>query len=322
MRCRCASTVAWRCIGSARPCYASSGIRRWMCCSRSKASRPRSSTRSRRRASPGTAFFPSRCRISWPSSKPVRVRPPSSRDERVREDPHAAARSRARAVARPGTRAPPPGGAVDTARRHSRRARDARDRAGRRSPGRRRARGSRPRAGRGEPARLAWRVGSRGAPGRRARDRRARRGDRAGRAPRAHAATIAPPPPPHGPREAGDRRLAAGGEPLVAALDTLDGVATRVREASVLDKAAHAEWQEALRTAARRLEAAWLALETQVVDEHRRWADEIDAVPRWRPSLWPLVTLWTPLGVALVWLGLVLGGYLPAPAWLAARLGF
>ena len=117
-------------------------------------------------------------------------------------------------------------------------------------------------------------------------------------------------------------RLAAGGEPLVAALDALDAVATRVREASVLDKAAHAEWQEALRTAARRLEAAWLALETQVADEHRRWADEIDAVARWRPSLWPLVALWTPLGVALVWLGLVLGGYLPAPAWLAARLGF
>src|SRR5438046_10361786 len=117
-------------------------------------------------------------------------------------------------------------------------------------------------------------------------------------------------------------RLAAGGEPLVAALDALDAVRTRVREASVLDKAAHAEWQEALRTAARRLEAAWLALETQVADEHRRWADEIDAVARWRPSLWPLVALWTPLGVALVWLGLVLGGYLPAPAWLAARLGF
>ena len=117
-------------------------------------------------------------------------------------------------------------------------------------------------------------------------------------------------------------RLAAGGEPLVAALDALDAVATRVREASVLDKAAHAEWQEALRTAARRLEAAWLGLETQVADEYRRWADEIDAVARWRPSLWPLVALWTPLAVALVWLGLVLGGYLPAPAWLAARLGF
>src|SRR5436190_680924 len=111
-------------------------------------------------------------------------------------------------------------------------------------------------------------------------------------------------------------------EPGVPVDDIREAVATRVREASVLDKAAHAEWQEALRTAARRLEAAWLALETQVADEHRRWADEIDAVARWRPSLWPLVTLWTPLGVALIWLGLVLGGYLPAPAWLAARLGF
>jgi len=117
-------------------------------------------------------------------------------------------------------------------------------------------------------------------------------------------------------------RLAAGGETLVAALDALDAVGARVREASVLDKGAHAEWQEALRTAARRLEAAWLALETQVADEERRWAGEIDVVTRWRPSLWPLVVLWTPLSVALVWLGLVLGGYLPAPAWLAARLGF
>jgi len=117
-------------------------------------------------------------------------------------------------------------------------------------------------------------------------------------------------------------RLAAGGETLVAALDALDAVAARVREASVLDKGAHAEWQEALRTAARRLEAAWLALETQVADEERRWAGEIDVVTRWRPSLWPLLALWTPLAVALVWLGLVLGGYLPAPAWLASRLGF
>lgn len=117
-------------------------------------------------------------------------------------------------------------------------------------------------------------------------------------------------------------RLAAGGETLVGALDALDAVGARVREASVLDKGAHAEWQEALRTAARRLEAAWLALEAQVADEERRWAGEIDVVTRWRPSLWPLVVLWTPLAVALVWLGLVLGGYIPAPAWLAARLGF
>src|SRR2546428_11335504 len=67
-------------------------------------------------------------------------------------------------------------------------------------------------------------------------------------------------------------RLAAGGEPLVAALDALDAVATRVREASVLDKAAHAEWQGALRTPPRRLQAAWLPPETQGADRQRRWA--------------------------------------------------
>src|SRR2546425_11103235 len=66
-------------------------------------------------------------------------------------------------------------------------------------------------------------------------------------------------------------RLAAGGEPLVAALDALDAVATRVREASVLDKAAHAEWQGGLRTAARRREAARRALETPGAHQHRRW---------------------------------------------------
>src|SRR3989475_3197848 len=85
-------------------------------------------------------------------------------------------------------------------------------------------------------------------------------------------------------------RLAAGGETLVAALDALDAVATRVREASVLDKAAHAEWQEALRTAARRLEGAGVALETQVAHEHRRWGDAIDAVGRRGPARLALVT--------------------------------
>ena len=96
----------------------------------------------------------------------------------------------------------------------------------------------------------------------------------------------------------------------------------RSLDASVLDKDTHAEWQEAIRTVARRLEAAWLALEAAVVDERRRWTGELDALASWRAPLWPLFALWTPLAAALVWLGLVLGGYLPAPAWLAARLGF
>src|SRR2546430_2810988 len=111
-------------------------------------------------------------------------------------------------------------------------------------------------------------------------------------------------------------RLAAGGESVVAALDLRDGAGLRARDAGVLDKAMHADWQDALRAAARRLEAAWLALETAVADERQRWAVETDAIDRWRPSLWPVIVLWTPLAVALISLGLVLGGYLPPPGWL------
>jgi hypothetical protein len=32
--------------------------------------------------------------------------------------------------------------------------------------------------------------------------------------------------------------------------------------------------------------------------------------------------VWVPLAALALWLGLVAGGYLPAPAWLAERLGF
>ena len=117
-------------------------------------------------------------------------------------------------------------------------------------------------------------------------------------------------------------RLGTGGGPFVAALDELEAAASRVAEATVLDKDAHAAWQEALRTVARRLEAAWLALEAEVEEERRRWSPEIATLAGWRPRLWPVIALWTPFAVLLIWLGLVLGGYLPAPAWLASRLGF
>ena len=117
-------------------------------------------------------------------------------------------------------------------------------------------------------------------------------------------------------------RLAGGGGPLIAALDELDAIVPRARDASVLDTDAHQEWQAALCTAARRLEAAWLALEQAVEDERRRWAPEIADVAAWRPPLWPLVVLWIPFAAGAVWLGLMLGGYLPAPPWLAELLGF
>jgi hypothetical protein len=117
-------------------------------------------------------------------------------------------------------------------------------------------------------------------------------------------------------------RLGSGAERFVAALDVLNGAASRARDASVLDKDTHATWQEALRSAARRLEAAWLALEDELAAEAQRWVPELDAVRRWRPSLVPVLIVWTPFALALLWLGLILGGYLAAPLWLSVRLGF
>lgn len=117
-------------------------------------------------------------------------------------------------------------------------------------------------------------------------------------------------------------RLAAGGDGFVAALRELERAAAAVRAASVLDHEAHAAWQDALRAAARRLEDAWLALEAAVQREREHWAPELAAVAAWRPPLWPVVALWLPVAALVIWLGLVAGGYLPAPAWLAQRLGF
>ncbi|MGH7606964.1 MAG: hypothetical protein ACREME_06460 [Gemmatimonadales bacterium] len=125
-----------------------------------------------------------------------------------------------------------------------------------------------------------------------------------------------------GERRAIAARLGTGGAGFVTALDELEAAAARVVDATVLDKGAHAAWQDALRTVTRRLEAAWLALEAEVEEEHRRWAPELEAIAAWRPSLWPVLALWLPVAAALVWLGLMLGGLLPAPPWLAARLGF
>ncbi|MGH7645242.1 MAG: hypothetical protein ACREMR_06620, partial [Gemmatimonadales bacterium] len=115
-------------------------------------------------------------------------------------------------------------------------------------------------------------------------------------------------------------RLAAGATPFLAAVAALDAAAAEVRARR--DDEATTRWQEALRTAARRLEAAWLALEDGLEQERQRWAPELAAVARWRPSLWPVVLLWAPVAALVVWLGLVLGGYVSAPAWLAERLGF
>ncbi len=116
-------------------------------------------------------------------------------------------------------------------------------------------------------------------------------------------------------------RLALRGEPLSITVPVLAAAGERYRTAPD-DPAALADWQGAVRLCARRLEAAWLGLEAAAEDERIRWAPEIADIAAWRPPRWPVILAWIPLAAALVWLGLVLGGYLPAPAWLAVRLGF
>lgn len=117
-------------------------------------------------------------------------------------------------------------------------------------------------------------------------------------------------------------RLASGAEGFEAALEQVARATDGLHRDWPGDAESIAEWRAAQELAARRLEAAWLALETLVDQEHTRWAPELDAIRAWRPSLVPVFAVWLPVAAAIIWLALVLGGYFSAPAWLAAALGF
>jgi len=113
-------------------------------------------------------------------------------------------------------------------------------------------------------------------------------------------------------------RLGSAGARLVPALDRFERAALQLATATARDRAVLAEWQEALATAGRRLEAAWLALEDQVERELAHWQGIVARTGAWRRSLWPVVAVALPALCLAGWLGLVLGGYLPAPDWLVA----
>lgn len=106
-------------------------------------------------------------------------------------------------------------------------------------------------------------------------------------------------------------RLGSGGAPFVAALDELERAANAAGGSR--GRAGAQGWQAAAATAARRLEAAWLALEDASRAEQERWAAEIAKVRGWRRPTWP-VWLFSALVIgAATYLGLVLGGYIPVP---------
>ncbi len=111
-------------------------------------------------------------------------------------------------------------------------------------------------------------------------------------------------------------RLGAAGARLVPALDALEVNAGRVLDATVRERGALEEWQQALSVAARRLEEAWILLEEEVERELREWEELAERVSRWRKPMWPVVVVGIPALALATWLGLVLGGYLAPPEWL------
>ena len=117
-------------------------------------------------------------------------------------------------------------------------------------------------------------------------------------------------------------RFAAGADGLEEALSTVGRTTAALRESWPGSADARGAWKDGQLMAARRLEAAWLALKASVAREHTRWTPELQALLSWRPPLWPVFAVWAPLALLAIWLALVIGGYLPAPAWLAERLGF
>ncbi len=99
-------------------------------------------------------------------------------------------------------------------------------------------------------------------------------------------------------------RLGSGGAGFVSALEHLEQTGRR---------SSGQEWREALTAAARRLEAAWLALEESAEAEQRHWGREVERVRTWRRPSWPLWLVTALVLAAAIWLGLVLGGYLIVP---------
>ena len=104
-------------------------------------------------------------------------------------------------------------------------------------------------------------------------------------------------------------RLGRGGAPFVAALDALE----QAGRGSGRNGDGETAWRDGLNATARRLEAAWLALEVAAADEQRHWHAEVDRVRRWRRPRWPLWLITAAVIGAAGYVGLVLGGYLPVP---------
>jgi hypothetical protein len=89
-----------------------------------------------------------------------------------------------------------------------------------------------------------------------------------------------------------------------------------LRAAASLDGLAGAAWANQALATARRLESAWGDLVTVAERELAEWEADVQAVAAWKRARWPL---WAFSGTVLIvatCLGLIVGGYLPVPAFL------
>jgi hypothetical protein len=118
-------------------------------------------------------------------------------------------------------------------------------------------------------------------------------------------------------RRALGARIGSAGAVLVAALDDVERHGAAAIGATGLSPEMVGAWQASLRVAGRRLEAAWLALEDAVAREADRWREVADGVAAWRRPLWPMLSAGAAAVAFAAWLGLVLGGFVEPPRWLA-----
>jgi hypothetical protein len=107
-------------------------------------------------------------------------------------------------------------------------------------------------------------------------------------------------------------RLRRGSAPFDRALEQLEAATHGVRATQPTAEARSA-WETAITTVARRLEAAWIALDRELHREWVEWEREVQAIRAWRRPGWPVWTVGAILLLLALWVGLMLGGYLNVP---------